>query len=157
MLCSSLELIKGLVDAQLLHELVDEHSLLDISALSFLLVVPRLLAAGFTGFLVWLLVTQLAISIIILLLFVGDLDRCFVDDALGHLVRFRVQDLNGIQRDVSVGRPIWLAHSLCVPSIQRLYVSVGVLVVGDQLVLCQLLLCVVLLIGDHILLKLTFS
>ena len=153
MLCSSLELIKGLVDAQLLHELVDEHSLLDISALSFVLVVPRLLATGFTGFLVWLLVTQLAI----LLLFVGDLDRCFVDDALGHLVRFRVQDLNGIQRDVSVGRPIWLAHSLCVPSIQRLCVSVGVLVVGDQLVLCQLLLCVVLLIGDHILLKLAFS
>ena len=153
MLCSSLELIKGLVDAQLLHELVDEHSLLDISALSFVLVVPRLLATGFTGFLVWLLVTQLAI----LLLFVGDLDRCVVDGALGHLVRFRVQDLNGIQRDVSVVRPIWLAHSLCVPSIQRLCVGVGVLVVGDQLVLCQLLLCVVLLIGDHILLKLAFS
>jgi len=68
-LCSSLELIKRLVDAQLLHELVDEHSLLDISALSiillsFVLVVPRLPATGFTGFLVWLLMTQLAILFI---------------------------------------------------------------------------------------------
>lgn len=153
MLCSSLELIKRLIDAQLLHELVDEHSLLDISALSFVLVIPRLPTTGFTSFSAWLLMTQIAI----LLLVVGDLDRCFVDDAFSHLVRFRVQDLDGIQRDVSVCRPIWLAHPLCVPSIQRLYVSVGVLVVGDQLVLCQLILCVVLLIGDHILLELSFS